>query len=147
MQILFFPPLSHILSHISTLFSHILFPAHLPLKPAGKPLQTAPETPENSPRKTSQKTLSASPPPRKEKRKTPRKAFISGLSKWFGGGRNPKREKKRTKKSQRLFDVWERFRAEGRKTEREGEEKSLAGRKTPHKALIFTYFLFRHRKN
>ena len=115
-------PPPHPLPHFHPLLP-LLFSAPLPLKPAGKPLQKAPETPENSPRKTSQKTLAASSPPRKKKRRTPRKAFISGLLKGFGGGRK----------------------ANGYSMA--GKDLERRGRKTPSKALIITYFFFRHRKN
>lgn len=39
------------------------------------------------------------------------------------------------------------FRAEGRKTERGRGRKEPCGEEDTHKALIITYFFFRHRKN
>lgn len=87
MQILFFPlppPFYHILSMVSTLFFSFLFPAPLPLKPAGKPLRKAPETPEKSPRKTSLNILSASSPPRKEKKGLPENSLFLGFLKGSG---------------------------------------------------------------
>ena len=104
----------------------------LPLKPAGKPLRKAPKTPEKSPRKTSQNTLPASSLPKRKSEKVPEKplflCFLKG-----SGEEETRKEKDAEEKSQGLFDGRERV--------------SVEGRKTPSKALIFTYLFFRHRKN
>ena len=93
MQILIFPPPPPYSTTSSPPF-HPLSPSPSQFfsdfflqKQIGKSLRKAPETPEKFPWKTSLKTLPASSPHRKEKRGIPRKSFISGLLKGFGGGR------------------------------------------------------------
>ena len=105
-----------------------------------KPLQTAPETPENSPRKTSQKTLSASSPPQKKKRGTPRKSFISGLSKGFGGRRNRKGKGRGRRKAKGYSMAGKGFEGRGRKTEKGGGRKEPCGKEDTQQGP--DYYLF-----
>ena len=63
-----------------------------------QPLRKAPETPEKSSRKTSQKTLPASSPPRRGKEEVPKKPLFLGFLKGSGeeetGKGNEEKEEK-----------------------------------------------------
>lgn len=108
-----------------------------------QPLQTAPETPENPPRKH----LLPPPLPQRKREEIPENPLFLGFPKGSGEEETRKEKEEEEEKPRTIRWLGKVQSGGGGRPKKEGEEKSLAGRKTPSKALIITYFFFRHRKN
>lgn len=129
------PHLPHFHPLLALLFPNI-FPWKYVMQPPQQLLKLQKNLPENPPRKH----LLPPPLPEREKRRNPRKSFISGLSKGFGGRRNRKETGRGRRKAKGYSLAGKGLERRGRKTEKEGKKRALRGGRHPARPWLLLIF-------
>ena len=140
-------PLSHLISPISTLFSlsssQISSHENMLCNLSKQLLKLQKILPEKHLRKHS-----LPPPlPERKRERLPEKPLFLGFLKGSGEEETRKEKEEEEEKPRAIRWLGKVQSGGGGRPKRKGEEKSLAGRKTPSKALIIILFLLHRRKN